>query len=369
MVAIAIVVSGLGCAGATSPGPSPSPANSEAQAEPPPPSRPVASTSPAPVVTARLAPPLASAAPTAPSALGLAREREPEGEPAPSIHDPGLLASLTRLERYCEPALSRTGGRLSAGCACCPPFDDCAPRADGRRFVLDTVYPLRSEVDGAFTEAGARETAAVFFGCESHAENFGGTLVVRSTVSASERRVYRSGVNGEPCQAVRRPDGRDWLVCRSKDAHQGVGRTSVVAVDLALAEDDSAASDMLLDGIDNLVSVCTWGAEDPPPAIAFSDVAFRVLDADGDGWNDVEVTARVRRGIRTSALARACSAWTARASGSPGRPPYFAIGPVRALKLEFRLQGSRFVPTADTRKTLEDVFAGYDAEGDSEAAP
>lgn len=289
------------------------------------------------------------------------------GEPAPSIREPRLLASLARLERYCEPALSRNGGRLSAGCACCPPFDACAPRADGRRFVLDTVYPLRSEVEGAFTQPAVHETAAVFFGCESHAENFGGTLVVGATASGTERRVYRSGVGGQPCRAARRPDGRDWLVCQTADAHQGVGRASVVAVDLAASGDDPASSQLLLDGVDNLLSVCTWTDADPPPVIVLSNVAFRVRDVDGDGWSDVEVTARVRRGTRTAALARACSGWNARASVGPEQAPYWAIGPARSVQLEFRMEGNHLVPTPGTRETLQDVFAGYD--GDGEAKP
>jgi hypothetical protein len=362
-IALAMVICGRGCARARAPAPS-EPAASPAP-KPASPSHPVSSAPAAPIATAPPAPLPASSAPPPAPGLGSAREREPEGEPAPTIRDRRLLASLARLERYCEPALSRNGGRLSAGCACCPPFDACAPRADGRRFLLDAVYPLRTEVEGAFTEAGVHETAGVFFGCESHAENFGGTLVVGATASGTERRVYRSGVNGQPCQAVRRPDGRDWLVCQTTDAHQGTGRVSVVAVDLA--GDDPGSFQLLLDGVDNLVSVCTWTDTDPPPAIALSNVAFRVRDVDGDGWSDVEITARVRRGMRTPALARACAAWNARAPVGPAQAPYWAIGPARPVQLEFRMEGNLFVPIPDTRETLEKVFAGYD--GDGEAKP
>ena len=85
-------------------------------------------------------------------------------------------------------------------------------------------------------------------------------------------------------------------------------------------------------------------------------------DVDGDGWSDVEVTAHVRKGTRTPALARACAAWNAQAPTTARRPPYSAIGPKRALKLEFRLDGNAVSATPDTRRTLDDVFAGYEVE-------
>jgi hypothetical protein len=116
--ALATVICGLGCASA--PAPAPSEPAASPRPKPASPSRPVSSAPAAAVATAPPAP-LPASSPAAPG-LGLAREREPVGEPAPTIRDPRLLASLARLERYCEPALSRNSGRLSAGCACCPPL-------------------------------------------------------------------------------------------------------------------------------------------------------------------------------------------------------------------------------------------------------
>src|SRR6187399_805168 len=79
----------------------------------------------------------------------------------------------------CAAALKHDAGKLRVGCRACPPFDSTSG-PDGQ-IVVDPqqdFYEVEAVYLGSFTRTGAREAAAVMLGCEPHAGNFGGTLLV-----------------------------------------------------------------------------------------------------------------------------------------------------------------------------------------------
>jgi hypothetical protein len=76
----------------------------------------------------------------------------------------------------CPAAVVHDARKLRVGCRTCPPFD-ATTGPDGKVVVdpppQDEFYELEGLCDGSFSAPGRSETAALFRGCESHADNFG----------------------------------------------------------------------------------------------------------------------------------------------------------------------------------------------------
>jgi hypothetical protein len=69
----------------------------------------------------------------------------------------------------------------SYGCGGCPSFTSFTGQPASQGDEPD--FELRSLLKGAFTRPGANQTLAEFFGCEPHASNFGGTLLLEGSGS------------------------------------------------------------------------------------------------------------------------------------------------------------------------------------------
>ena len=159
---------------------------------------------------------------------------------------------LAFLRQVCEVAVHRdkTGKTDALGCACCPPFEEhgCPPKPPTRtvKSAADAVSRLDTLVLGSFTRAGADEAAASFQGCESHAQNYGGTALYGHVLDARaswKPLQYLSGFHPDACVGVRGTDGRDRLVCDRSDAHQTTGERYLLTHDFT--EPDFADADVL----------------------------------------------------------------------------------------------------------------------------
>src|SRR5262249_6159968 len=137
-------------------------------------------------------------------------------------------------------AIKHDKGKVLVGCRACPPFKGDQAKPDGKVAVdPESFWPIEGVYRGSFTAPGAEERAVVFEGCEPHAANYGGTLLVEVTAPGSFRaRAYYSAVHPESCRPYRRPDGRDLLVCRWSDAHQGPSFQEGFAFDFTAAKED-----------------------------------------------------------------------------------------------------------------------------------
>jgi hypothetical protein len=76
-------------------------------------------------------------------------------------------------------------------------------------------------VSGHFTAATANEALADYEGCEPHAANFGGTVLLRKAGKAWERIRFMPGLRTGSCLRLPRTDARDALVCLSGWTGQG----------------------------------------------------------------------------------------------------------------------------------------------------
>ena len=91
--------------------------------------------------------------------------------------------------------------------------------------------PLRigAVIRGSFTSPSAVEALADYEGCEPHAGNFGGSVLLRRQVRPQvrgqgagwERLAFLPGVRSATCLRLPRPDGADALACHSSWSGQG----------------------------------------------------------------------------------------------------------------------------------------------------
>lgn len=242
-------------------------------------------------------------------------------------------------------------GEQIRGCACCPPFDGCPPGS--KPPAGEEIYELRSAPEGSFTGAGRQQLAATFWGCESHAANWGGTLVLDKVGGRWKKNTYRAGLNAV-CDAYPRGDGTDLLLCLWYDAHQGWGHHRVTIYDLQRSEDQ--AWETLVDVQSNVGSACTAGV-DRFPVVHHRIDNLELVDVDRDGKRDLVVPVKAIKGTTSRAYQEACWAWEqwsteGRQGPAPAEPSSLMSKPWD-VRLLFKYDGQRFVPTDQTKQALD----------------
>jgi hypothetical protein len=98
------------------------------------------------------------------------------------------------------------------------PYCDAVPGyPDNERCGLH----LRGVLHGHFTSPRADEVVADYWGCGSHATNYGGSILLRKEGGIWRRIAYFPGERAARCLVFPRRDGRDALVCASAFSGQG----------------------------------------------------------------------------------------------------------------------------------------------------
>jgi hypothetical protein len=305
-----------------------------------------ASTAPSVSVDSAPAPPPAGSVVQAPAQAG------PEG-PAWTYVDvmPPLPDSerekIALLRDVCPLALRTQRKHPEVGCRECYSSQP-GPQADDR-VVLNPehFYGVHAVVPGAFSAKGESELAVSIEGCESHAENWGGLLILKEQEGKPRVVTYFSGVHPHACKPYRKKDGRDLLVCVRTDGHQGTFHDFLSSFDpvrATAAEDVEAGWNQLLETEDVTGSAC-WELDEPSVApVTQSNVTaytFRDLNRDGQGDLVVEVT-HLRERSRAAMVAH-CKA-AAKADEEETPMPPLPMRRVRKDVVEFLFDGERFVP-------------------------
>jgi len=78
-----------------------------------------------------------------------------------------------------------------------------------------------------FTGRGMKEVFAITAGCESHVNNWGGSILFRKTDNHWERVFYRAGHIGK-CRKLRKINGRNEILCLGEYMNQGYGNDKLV---------------------------------------------------------------------------------------------------------------------------------------------
>jgi hypothetical protein len=263
---------------------------------------------------------------------------EPPLELAPEERDvEALLANVCQLAYVA----SATPGLSHVGCACCPPFEECEPGKPAIRRSESAYFP-GDVVSGAFTRAGADQRAVPIAGCESHAENYGGMLVLDRGASGLVVERYISVLAPGRCWTARRDDGRDLLVCERGNMHQGHAQQLFFQWDLAQSDEDLNGAEPLLDVADDAWSGCYGDVGRSIESAEASVPRFRTRF----GRPELEIALDIREGKVTQAYLDRCRALESLAeSGSPADPARAprALLRQRSAQVTFRFDGARFV--------------------------
>ncbi len=243
-------------------------------------------------------------------------------------------------------------GQVEVGCTCCPPFDDCRPEPGGAVEVVvePRLYTLRHHHEGSFTRSGGKQLAATFWGCESGADNRGGTVVFEERAGVLEVAAYRSGVNPNACEVLPGTARPDQLVCQWSDGQGGLASTRVVRVDLTQEIDEAGA-------LEELVSLPMDGICTLDVGMPFADsqlLSFHLSDIDGDGDHDVVLDLAHRGGVVAQAHLDRCAA-------AP-EPPFLpdTLPSPQSFRLEFLQTPAKFSATPATKQRLEALYGARD---------
>lgn len=97
------------------------------------------------------------------------------------------------------------------GCGGCPSFTKVPePEADNGFFAIEKV------VYGSFTESTVKEAVVDFFGCEGHANQYGGSVLVRRSSKGWSFISYFPGLRANNCLKFSSPNSRSSLVCKNR---------------------------------------------------------------------------------------------------------------------------------------------------------
>lgn len=237
-------------------------------------------------------------------------------------------------------------GTLRAGCTCCAPFDECPPKPGVAPALTDTTALVRGIAFGSFTRPAAEEAALSMDGCESHAENYGGTVLAEKATGGWRLERYDSGNHPDRLRAYRMPDGRDLFVGEWADAHQ-TWFDRIYVTDLAAPD---AEWTTLVELHDDTTMACidkrpgVWGAVDE----------WTFVDVNRDGTLELRIRARAGKAARYSgAFAKRCAVLMASMDKDGPGPGFGDVVGARRLELVFRFDGKTFVPTPPTERLLE----------------
>ena len=95
------------------------------------------------------------------------------------------------------------------------------------RSVPDYPTPCKGELEinavlpGSFTRPAVAEALADYEGCEPHANNFGGSVLLRKQPAGWQRVAFLPGLRTATCLRFPRRDGTDALACYSAWSGQG----------------------------------------------------------------------------------------------------------------------------------------------------
>jgi hypothetical protein len=101
--------------------------------------------------------------------------------------------------------------------------DGCRKCPTGTGFRSDSAssWDLYAETSGHFTSAQADDLILDGTGCDSHADNFGGSFLFSIRSGKAKLLRYNPGLITEQCHKFAFADGRDYLICRGGWGGQG----------------------------------------------------------------------------------------------------------------------------------------------------
>lgn len=248
--------------------------------------------------------------------------------PSPS---PAQAATLLQsiCPRSAQPADSKTPGSLP-GCKSCPDFTTDGALQPG--LAIHDFFGIQTIIRGSFTAPGAVEAVASFEGCEPHAENFGGSILLTKSGDSWSMVRYMQALITTECRDYRLENGRDLLLCEEEDRHPQESRQTISVIDFSKQKPAPGQS---VFGIVN-----TSGAN-RPTAVWGSIESAELVDRNGDGMPVLTLDITVGQG--------ACTAEGGSCIGD------YSDATTQKYKLDFLFQSGtgKFLPAPSSRATVD----------------
>ncbi len=255
---------------------------------------------------------------------------------AADAHQPDAKEAMAVLNSICPGNVqtSKLQHGMAYGCGPCPAFTGFA--GEKPRPGEGPAFELRAVMEGAFAQAGASELLAEFYGCEPHANNFGGTVLLRQSETAFKRAGYVPGMIGI-VRGFRLKDGRDLVLERG--GYTGQGETTEWVSTHDFAANGDSAEHTLLSLQDTSLQYCELDR------VQIGDIAkLEFPDLNGDGLPDLRITVRSGKVTVPAMYHGNCE--------KRFKPP-----PVPSYRIDFLFDGTTFHVAPGSAPTLRRVSA------------
>jgi hypothetical protein len=211
-------------------------------------------------------------------------------------------------------------GKVS-GCRTCPGGTDFHGEAGSN-------WEMYAETPGHFTSAQDDNLILDGTGCDSHANNFGGSYLFRIKDGKAILARYNPGLITDQCHKFSYSDGRDFLICRGGWSGQGE-----VDENVFMSAFDSVGKGMSTTLIST--SEMADGCGDDPKEVVhesqIKDIQFVPKDSP-----------------QITGLTVIATLGDVKCSGKPGKP----AGSAKAYPIEFLFDGKRFTAAPASRAAL-----------------
>jgi hypothetical protein len=153
--------------------------------------------------------------------------------------------------------------------------------------AIHESFGLRTVIYGSFTTPGVEEAVASFEGCEPHATEFGGSILLRKLHGSWAMVDYTPALITSACQTYHLKTGRDLLLCEGEDHHMAGASQWIYVCDFSREPSSRCQSVFgILDTRNACGDSAIWGSIDK----------VRLRDLNGDGMPDVTLEVSVGQG-------------------------------------------------------------------------
>lgn len=227
----------------------------------------------------------------------------------------------------------------------------CPKYTDFGRFGDRLPWSLGAVTLGHFLSPTSEDAVLWMSGCESHASNFGGTILLTRRSRKWSMLWYKSAVQTAQCHKVLRRDRREILVCIAEDGAQGNETTDLYVEDLLTPKPTLRAGEAndgtFFSAFDD-TATCGWqqGADAPDvsPVIRtnIDEVQFSNRTEPGAGAPSISVVASYGKKQMTLEEIKACM------DKQEGVLPT-----LKSYRMDFLYDGGDYEPTPSSADTVQ----------------
>lgn len=151
----------------------------------------------------------------------------------------------------------------------------------------DETFSLRTALFGSFTAPGIEEAVADFSGCEPHATDYGGSILLWKLHGSWTMVGYTPALITSACRMYHLKTGRDLLLCEGEDHHMAGSWQGIFTCDYGKLKPDRFRS---------VFAAVNTGVACGHSAVWSSINKVELRDLNGDGMPDLALSVSVGQG-------------------------------------------------------------------------